>query len=236
MSTIRFFSSGLIGISNIYESLQLKSAPISNAGIGESMPTAVLCTHDVTFEVRQMQSSNTLYIFQSIAESGTPDAILQDSSGLITIAQCKGMLELVPFLVQPQKYLREMLPIFDDENTTLGVARSLSKKDLILDAACSEGEFDAAWTHLCAFEFQNKPYLPSTTALKNCWASFTSAALLKGLNLVQPFGISGVESLVCEEGIPKELLETMLLRVSSQANNITHDICTHLQILYNCNL
>ncbi len=78
------------------ESLCLKSAESPNANDQSKQPglSAVLCTDDHTFQLRQVQSSNSVFVLQP-SESHRDDNKFPASS-LLAIAQCTSTLELVP--------------------------------------------------------------------------------------------------------------------------------------------
>ena len=77
------------------ESLWLKSAESPNAHNSEQpIPSAVLCTDDRTYQLRQVQSSNSVFILQPSESSRGNDSI--PSQSLLAIAQCTSTLELIP--------------------------------------------------------------------------------------------------------------------------------------------
>lgn len=126
------------------ESLWLKSAESSNVNDEpkQPSPSAVLCTDDHTYQLRQVQSSNSVYILQP-SESGRGDDILSSQS-LLAIAQCTSTLELIPsdtaasFALVSQ-LLRTSLPSYKgtDTDVELGTDTSLpSKRAVAQDPSC----------------------------------------------------------------------------------------------------
>ena len=77
------------------ESLWLKSAesPIANDASKQPGPNAVLCTDDHTFQLRQVQSSNSVFILQPSESRRGENEITPPI--LSAIAQCTSTLELV---------------------------------------------------------------------------------------------------------------------------------------------
>ena len=77
------------------ESLRLKSAESSNADDSKQpSPSAVLCTNDHTYHLRQVQSSNSVFILQPSESYHADDR--PPSQNLLAIAQCTSTLELIP--------------------------------------------------------------------------------------------------------------------------------------------
>ena len=128
---------------DIPESLHLKSAetPIASDGSKLSSSNAVLCTDDHTFQLRQVQSSNSMFILQP-SKSGYQDNELAPPS-LSAIAQCTSTLELIPSdtavsRAMIYRLLQKNLPIYKgiDTDTELGIdIASGSKRDPVGDQA-----------------------------------------------------------------------------------------------------
>ena len=203
-------------------SLQLKSAPTHQSSGVNTAPDAVVCTLNETFEVRQVQSSNVLYILQSIegSKEGTIDASY--SGGVTAIAQCKGLLELVKASPVPEQYLRTHVHIYRYEAGTSSVAaHGPTKQELLDDAPFSSGEFQAAWEQLCIFELEGKLWLPAASILRKTWTSFLSAALVEDVDATKPFQVDTVKVLVEEDGYLGSLLEAIFTQVASKMDDIT---------------
>ena len=105
------------------ESLWLKSAESPNAHHSEqSGPSAVLCTDDRTYQLRQVQSSNSVFILQPSESSRGNDRI--PSQSLLAIAQCTSTLELIPsdaaasFALTSQ-LLKKTLPSYNGADTDI---------------------------------------------------------------------------------------------------------------------
>lgn len=108
------------------ESLWLKSAETSNANVGssQSSPSAVLCTDDHTYQLRQVQSSNSVFILQP-SENVLGDNLIPTPS-LSAVAQCTATLELMPsdtaasFALVSQ-LLKKSLPSYKGIDTDVGL-------------------------------------------------------------------------------------------------------------------
>ena len=116
------------------ESLWLKSAESPNAHHSEQpSPSAVLCTDDHTYQLRQVQSSNSIYILQPSESSHGNDRI--PSQSLLAIAQCTSTLELIPSdtaasLALVSQLLKKTLPPYKGADTDIesGTDTTLSSK------------------------------------------------------------------------------------------------------------
>ena len=204
--------------------MYLKSAVPKTAIAGGAVPNAVLCTNDETFEVRQIQSSNTLYILQpshAIPQVGSQFRDLQDF-GMSAIAQCKAILEVVHTSASPLPYLKQRLPTYptsqseDMSSTPTTEGRLANLLALVEDVPFSKGELEKGLIELCAVESNDQIWLPSAQTLLLVWKSFLSAATVKGTNIKSSFPISEVLTLVEEDGFPEPLLVAMLRKQASE--------------------
>ena len=105
---------------NSFESLWLKSAepPNANDDLKQASPSAVLCTDHLTFQLRQVQSSNSVFILRP--SETTEDEI--SLPGVSAIAQCTSTLELIPSNTAASsamlsRLLRDSLPLYQGTET-----------------------------------------------------------------------------------------------------------------------
>ena len=119
---------------DVPESVWLKSAESPNVHHSEQpSPSAVLCTHDRTYQLRQVQSSNSVFILQPSESSRGNDR--SPSQSLLAIAQCTSTLELLPsdtaasFALVLQ-LLKKTLPLYKgaDTDVELGTDTTLLSK------------------------------------------------------------------------------------------------------------
>ena len=108
------------------ESLWLKSAesPSADVDTKQSRPNAVLCTDDYTYQLRQVQSSNSILILQPSESRGSDNEI--PSPSLSAIAQCTATLELIPSdtaasFAMVSRLLRQSLPLYNGVDTDVGL-------------------------------------------------------------------------------------------------------------------
>jgi len=181
-------------------------------------PAAVICTHDQTFEVRQVQSSNILYVAQPSSPSSSGENESLPLSNVTAVGQCKALLELVPVQTQPLEYLSNAILIYDENKQLSDCHRwgpeTDSKQKLLIDAPFSTGEFNSAWTELCAFEFEDEAWRPTAVQLQKIWKYFMTATFLKEVDMTTTFQYDG-EKFIVEEGCWDEaVLRSILRRLS----------------------
>lgn len=117
------------------ESLWLKSAesPSANVDSKQPSPSAVLCTDDHTYQLRQVQSSNTVFVLQPSESCRGDDEV--PSPSLLAIAQCTATLELIPSdnvasSAMASRFLKTSLPSYRgiDTDVELGTNTTFSSK------------------------------------------------------------------------------------------------------------
>ena len=208
----------------------MKSAATPSTVTNDTPRNAVLCSANQTFEVRQVQSSNTLYIL----ETPQSDAVVEYSAPLepevSAIGQCKALLELVPVATEPIAFLKQALPTYRGHETNWNLANSstgANRASILADAPFSTGEFNNAWIDVCAFEYQNEALLPAAVDLCHIWKSFMSAAIIKGIDITKGFRIESFRYLTVEDGYPEQLVAAVLKRFS-QGDSPENCKCHHL--------
>lgn len=206
--------------------MYLKSAVPDTSEAGGAVPNAVLCTNDETFEVRQIQSSNSLYILQpshAVPQDGSNSSYLDDS-GMSVIARCKAILEVVHLSTSLVPYLKRRLPTYvisQSEDLSGGVTiegRSVNLQTLLEDVPFSKGELEKGLIELCAVEISDQIWLPLAQTLLLAWKSFMTAATVKGTDVRSNFPISEMCTLVEEDGFPHPLLVALLRKLSSKSD------------------
>ena len=203
------------------ESLFLKSAKSSNSNLAN----AVLCTDTETYQVRQVQSSNSVFVLQPsepVSDLSNVEAL--PTTGLSGIARCTTMLELIPANASGTIFLKNNVGAFygpgaerDSEGvSTEGFASKCnSRLEVFADAPLSLQEFNTAWTELCAFEANSKSYIPTPACLSSIWHSMNSAMTLKGLHLENDIYYKDIAGPVEEDGFPTPLLQAVINRLQS---------------------
>ena len=202
-------------------SLQLKSASSSQSSKSQAASNAVVCTPDETFDVRQVQSSNVLYILQPSKCSTEERLNVAQFKGVTAIAQCKGLLELVKASPNPEQYLRANVPAFNHEiGSVPSRVHRPTRLELLRDAPFSSGEFHSAWKQLCIFEVEGRPWLPTALVLRNIWASLLSAAIINDIDTTGQFKTTAIKILLQADGHAIPALEAIFARNMSDTENI----------------
>lgn len=138
--------------------------------------TAVLCTADQTFNIRQVSTSNTVYVTHPCSGSGTDENELPES-GLLAIAQCDSSLEVLTAKdVSAIQYLKAALPVYastghrDTSNRT-------SKQPIFDNIPASQGQCEQAWKDLTCFELDDGGcFVPSPALRHATWRAVMTQA------------------------------------------------------------
>ena len=218
----------MVIIAKILESLYLKSsAALDPFDSKNPAHYAVLCTHEKTYQVRQVHSSNSIYVLQKAkieSEGGERDPI---TPGVTSIAQCAATLELVPSSYSGSLLLRKVLPSYkghtnreDEPVPDLEPSHWIDRKALLENVPLSIGEFDTAWRDICAFETidvsgQVQAWIPSAGVLCAVWRSLGTVATLNRINLEEGFAIDSILGLIEEDGYPAGIVQAVVDRLKS---------------------
>ena len=210
-------------------SLTLKSASPSTRP-NALASQAVLCTPAQTFRLRQVHSSNSIFLIQP-GQAKTAGAV----TGLSIISLVKATLEVQLDPSSALPYLGDLLPCFHGVHDTGGdlstmtAARSgiekLSKRALFNKIPLSEEECERAWLEICAYEDQSVAWRPSSIALLDMWRAVQSAATSEGLNLSSQFLRDDIWKLVAQEGQPRPLMDAVFSRIAHHDSS-TDQGCT----------
>ena len=173
----------------------------------------MLCTPDKSFQLRQVQTSNSLFVTQPALEAHGNEIPIPVTRA---IALCSSTLELHPSTASALSLLREMLPVYDmvagDVDAT---ANGRAKADVFNDMPLSDGECQAAWAQLIAFDTADGSYQPSPGALAHVWRSIMAVALAEGIPLDKQFMASDITAAVAEEGHPAPLTQAILAHLAT---------------------
>ncbi|KAL2044402.1 hypothetical protein N7G274_003107 [Stereocaulon virgatum] len=210
---------------NHLSNLTLKSIVPSSSS--QTPANAVLCTDNQTYQVRQVHSSNSVYVLKPCETSLGYDSM--PTEGLSAIAQCTTTLELIPAPSSATIFLKQTLPVYSGlESCTQSSTASTplgkrNKRAVFEDAPFSLGEFEKACEDLCVFEVDGQAWLPTVSALANLWKSTMSGAKMRDVNLGESFSIATLCGIVEEDGHPIALLKAMIDRLSSNNSDLVDD-------------
>ncbi|KAI1513015.1 hypothetical protein Ptr86124_008035 [Pyrenophora tritici-repentis] len=193
-------------------SLSLKSkAPAQTSG---TPAYAVLCTPNKTFQLRQIQTSNSLLVTQPILQHHGNDEM--PTPATCAIASCAVTLQVDASTASALGLLRDALAVYDivagDVDAT---PNGRSKPNVFADMPVSDGECEAAWTELMAFELDGSSYQPSANALSHVWRAINAAALAEGIPLNQDFLTDDITRPAAEEGHPLTFIQAVLAHLST---------------------
>ncbi|KAK7732101.1 hypothetical protein SLS57_001081 [Botryosphaeria dothidea] len=202
-------------------SIKSKPAPTtSSASAQQKQASAVLCTADKTYHLRQVHTSNSVHLTQPANLTAGSDAL--PTPAISAVAKCGALLELLPVSESPVAALREAITRiwhserWDGETTAdfSGEVVEKSKEEFYADVPFSDQECEKAWIELCAFEFEGRPVLPTLPALWMYWRTIFTTAVAEGIDLQAQFQIAHLaKTLKDEEDLISELVEAIFHRL-----------------------
>ncbi|KAK0942010.1 hypothetical protein LTR48_003328 [Friedmanniomyces endolithicus] len=194
--------------------LHFKSGPKSSEAGSNS--EAVLCTPDKTFNIRQVNTSNSVYICQPTSHNDDDE---NPQSGLQAIAQSSWTLEPSEAALLPSAahYLKAALPTYSSTGTYQSKDAPTSQQQIFDDIPLSQAECEAAWRDLSCF-YMLEPwgyFLPTPSAKVQVWRSILNSAVHFGVDKPGRFSAHEVERIFDrnEEDWPSELGHAMLASV-----------------------
>lgn len=173
----------------------------------------MLCTPNASFQLRQIQTSNNLFVTRPTLEAHG-NAIPVPTT--CAIASCSATLELQPSDGSALASLGDVLPLYDIVDGEVDVAgNGKSKASVFPDIPLSDGQCEHAWQEMMAFEFAGSSWRPSPNTLSQVWKSTNAAALAEGVKLDSQFLTDDVANAVAEEGYPVTLAAAILQHLAS---------------------
>ncbi|KAM0717341.1 hypothetical protein Q7P37_007193 [Cladosporium fusiforme] len=202
--------------------LRLKS---SHAPSGEPGGLAVLCTPDKTYNIRQKNSSNTVYILQPGDEdtfSGTASSIEQQ---LIGISKPESTLETLPGSKSiAAAHIRQLLPVLTSTDQTTATKSSFTKSRLLDNIPFSDAECEEAYKELSCFADNITAHciVPSAQVKIQAWLSILQNARANAVDLLSELDTDAVLSLKDGlEDLPPGLYEAILSAFTSTSEQKT---------------
>ncbi|KAL8814475.1 MAG: hypothetical protein Q9223_006304 [Gallowayella weberi] len=193
-------------------SLSLKSTAPTEGASGH----AVLCSNDQTFQLRQVHSSNSVFLLQPSFVATTTDQTPW-SEGLTAIAKCEATLEAIPQATACTPLLKTILPVFSSQH---GADMPISieargRQAIFQDLPVSSREFDQSWKDLCAFETEGRAFRPSAAVCWIAWRSIVDACTLKGLSFNRELDVISLARTVGEDDVPEFVVAAIIDRLRS---------------------
>lgn len=205
--------------------LSIKSAEPASDDAQNGKPSyAVLCTNNKTYQIRQVQTSNSVFVAQAYADT---DAAGHPTDGIRAIASCTATLELHPVTDTATNYLKAALLRWDGETLVSAAGRKpRSKADILKDVPLSPGECDNSWAQLCAFEYDAHCYQPTAQSLKSLWRDIVEAAVSESISLGEMFLVNELWKVLESQAmgsVPRPFLEAVLRRLAPKDETIDED-------------
>ena len=181
--------------------------------------SAVLCTPDKTYNLRQVSTSNTVFITQ-------PSVISSDSlelPSLQAVAQCHSTLEVQARNdVSAATYIKAALPTYASTGH-YEPKSALSKEQLFADIPLSDGECEQSWLDLACFESgqPRRAFVPSASAKLKVWQDMLALAISSSIDLSKPLTEecqAAVLGSPPERDLPHDLYRALLRSISTDAN------------------
>lgn len=207
----------------ILHRLFLKSAAIPSVESSASPAHAVLCTPTKTYQLRQVQTSNTVLVARPRAV--THDSDLTPQNGLCAFATCTSTLELQILdrtesskLKTALQWLEDSIPIFTGEGDVADRPSLNSKAEIVADVPYSDADCDEAWISLLAFEWNRECWRPTPDVMVAMWQSINQVAIEQDIDLTSRFDLGALKEAAEDLDVPTELIDA-LFRCISQENS-----------------
>ncbi|KAL9049529.1 MAG: hypothetical protein Q9162_007175 [Coniocarpon cinnabarinum] len=165
---------------------------IKSAGDDDSNET-VLCSADKTWNLRQVQSSNSLTILSPVQDNGnasTPPAMKAAAScnGTVEVFQAKAASDKS---TSPNAWLSTVVPLYEGGDPTQQCAGP-SKPGIMSEMPFSDGEISRSWKDLCAFSVANGSFRPSPACILHMWKTLLHDADTLSVDLTGPFALQDI--------------------------------------------
>jgi sister chromatid cohesion protein DCC1 len=188
----------------------------------------VLCTPTKTYDLRQVQTSNTVFVVRP--QSVHNDDTTAEETALCAFAKCSSALELHPQLQDEKnkvKTARELLDVmlrsyhgFEDDPAEDDPG-GLSKAELFEDIPYSQGECEAAWLDLLAFERHHTCWKPEQHMLNSLWPMILQSATADGMDLTSKFHFDSLRLAMDEPPAPNEALAALMAYLCQTGGAVT---------------
>ena len=149
---------------------------------GDTPGNAVLCTPHKTFNIRQKNSSNTVYILQPGPDDTSPIA----EPGLTGISKPESTLETLPITnFTAAAHIRRLLPVLTTTGQLTGARDSSTKPQLLANVPFSDAECEVAYRELSALVQPTTDHciIPSAQLKIQTWLSMLENAHANAVDL-----------------------------------------------------
>ncbi|KAI9842191.1 MAG: hypothetical protein M1837_007404 [Sclerophora amabilis] len=207
--------------------LSVKSLSDDSSSSGASS-NAVLCTPDQTFQLRQVHSSNTLFLVRPSQKEIAVEDAAPTKPDIVVIGTSKATLELRPVADVPCASMRPLLRLYngiqedceDFETMDYSPANIVSRtrKEVWANVPASDKECAQAWKELCAFEHMGNSWVPAASALSRIWKDWIDSAPLSDTKLSSTFHDHHLRISIEEAGHPHGLHEALLAKLAPNSD------------------
>ena len=212
----------LESLSSGREQLYLKARP-HDPHQEDGTEEAVLCSSSETWHLRQVQSSNTLFLLRSSSSTDNGQLPL---SNLSIFASCTGTVETMKMPLSSQhmnsakEWLVKLVPPYNDSSSPRS-SSPISRSQLLDRVPFSQGEIEEALHEFVGFEYHTEHaasmFLPSSDSCLDTWKQMIQAAEELALDLTRPFVPQDVWRETHPEDVPWGLFAAVLERVGDQS-------------------
>lgn len=182
----------------------------------------MLCTDDQTFNIRQVQSSNSVFLIKSMPCDHVSESQSCHVPAVQVVSQCMAILELVPATHDTISLLTQALELYKDspDVSTLEIEleggsmlpEKSNRQPVLESVPFSLGEFDEAWLEICAFEHDGHAFRPSSTFLAKVWKSMIAAATTLDIDIARGFRLTHLLEAMNDDGFPRNLIKAIMAR------------------------
>lgn len=205
----------------VLPSLWLKSAPVSASNGNNTTPAhTVLCTRGATYQLRQVQTSNTVLLVQPVSQQA--DGNNENSSvdpAITAFATCTSTLELQDLktlltteLKPTSDWLAESLLVYNDSGAPYPPSQTRSKISVFQDIPFSDDECEEAWVNQVAFEWRGGCWLLAPDLLLDAWTRLMGYATTQNIDLASDFPASIVNEAIEDMNVPEAFSRAFLAR------------------------
>lgn len=178
--------------------------------------TAVICTDSQSFPVRQVHTSNTLFVAHAaLLRPSTEDHVPKD--GVRAIASCAATLELYTLKESAIPYLWKLLPLYSSPESFAAVFTGPAYRSLHAvgnDIPLSYQEIEQGWIQICAFAKDGKCFRPTAASLLDVWKAMVSASLAEDIPLNSTFLVDDLWKATKDSEFPRALFDAILARIA----------------------
>jgi len=190
--------------------LLLKSASATKDSSTFNPSHVVLCTPNQTYEVRQVQTSNQVYIIRADGSTDGDEHAQRES--LTAFATSTNTLELAKLdksdtskVKTAKQYLLDILPTY---HGSIGNTK-VTKEEVYSNLPYSEEECEEGWIDTIAFTHGSHAYKPSARVLVNLWRTFSESLIIEGTSTANKLQRDDLDSIIEGSDYPQSLWEAV---------------------------